>query len=257
MMHNLVKRFRIFVLFFVIYFSAYNCGGKPQSTANGSAPESTPVIDNSETTVSMMTQEYDKSNIAEIPMISYDGKNPVIEMLNNDIKQGIQQKYNSFVNAPEDDMWIEIKTYPFTDKRMIQLIITDIIYPNYGTDGDIVSYNFDKDNNEWISVAIALERLDIDNKFVEKGVKRLFVPSNEEEQVDNIEIAGFRYIDSNTTEFFLKIAVINPSADPYDGIFIYTYSPQKQTLTRFDIKHFLNSSHQPDKMTPPLYYGRQ
>lgn len=267
-MIKIVEKYRSSVMFLGVFFlsvAIISCGGKSQSTDKKTASDTEPAIDNSQTEISMIVQEYNEDNIIEIPMISYDGqqsaltryngKNPEIEMLNNDIKNGITQEYNNF-RDDEEGFWMEIKTYPFTNKHMIQFVMTSILLPNYATEGNIVSYNFDKVNNEWISVDTALERLGIDQTFVVKDAKRRFVPGNKNEVVDKIEVAGFRYINKEVTEFFLKIFVENPDADPWDGFFSYIYTTKNQTLAKldadspFDLKEL-------DVMNPPLYYARE
>lgn len=215
--------------------------------------------------ISMMEQNYEGNNIVEVPMIMYDseqpwlaeygGKHPELEMLNNDIKANVLRMYNDFEDSDEKDFWIEIKTYPFTNKQMIQLVINQIMYPNYGTEGDIISYTFDKVNDEWIGLGAMLERLNISQNVIEEGATNSFVSEQGNEYVDKVEIQGFRYIDDNSADFFLKIFVINPDAEPWDGLFQYSYTPTEQTLRKLDMERPFKVS-ELDVMDPPLHYSR-
>lgn len=229
-MNHIVKKAQLSAMILatgILSLAFSNCVSKSRTTSNESTSVSEFEINNDKTKLCMMEQEYKGNNIAEIPMISYDGsqpalavygrKNPEIEMINNEIKNGIMQLYNGYRDAEDENEWIEIKTYPFTSKRLIQFIITSVMLPDYGTDGDLMSFNFDKVNNERIYVETALERLGIDKEFIEKSVQKLFLPSYGKQYVGKVEIAGFRLINDNTTEFFLKMFITNPDADPWDG----------------------------------------
>lgn len=261
------KRDRLPVALFTIYLAISICISGCSSQK--SRPDDNPTGDvknESGAYVGMMEQNYEGNNIVEIPMIMYDsdqpwlaeygGKHPVLEMINNHIKANLLQTYNDFNGFNDsDDFQIEIKTYPFTDKRMIQLIITQILYPNYGTEGDIMSYNFDKDNNERITLDAMFERLNISQDAIEKGAKNSFVSERGKEYVDKVEVQGFRYIDDNSADFFLKIFVINPDADPWDGLYKYSYTPKEQKLSKLDIEQPFKIS-ELDVMDPPLHYSR-
>lgn len=254
------KRLSALFLGTCIFFASFSC-----SNTQATSKQEQTKIDNSDTNVSMIVQEYEGDNIVEIPMISYDGqqpalaeyegKNPEIEMINNDIKANVLQKYNDFAETSGED-WLEIKTYPFTNDRMIQLVITYAVFPAYGTDGDIMSYNFDKENNEWVSIDAALSWFDIPRSFVEDEAKKLF-SGNENEQVNKVEIAGFRYIDNDTVEFLLKLFIDNPDADPWDGFFSYIYRRSSyQDFNKIDPREPFPTG-QLDTMKPSLSYGRQ
>lgn len=242
------------------------CTGK-SGAQNGQTKESEITMNTrSGTYVGMMEQNYDGGNTVEVPMIMYDGeqpafaeyggKNPEIEMLNNDIKANVMLKCNNFRDSAEDENeWIDIRTYPFTDNRMIQLIITYAIFPAYGTEGDIMSYNYDKENNEWIPIDKVLEQLGITQTDIEKDAKAFFVSDNKKEYVDKVEIGGFRYVNDKTTDFFLKLSVINPDAEPWDGLFRYRFAAEKKTLIKLDFQRLFEPN-EPDVMDPPLSYAK-
>ena len=259
------KQNRLHALFSTIILSLLavlnGCNNKAHS-ANDKADG----INNDDTFVDMMEQNYERENIVEIPMIMYDGqqptlaeyggKNPEIEMLNNDIKANLMLPYNDFEDSDDKDSWIQIRTYPITNNQMIQLIISNMLCPNYGTDGDIVSYNFDKTKNEWVGLDTVFEQLGISRNTIETGAKNAFVPEYEGEYVDNVEVQGFRYINGDSVDFFLKIFVINPDADPWNGLYRYSYTPKSQTLNKLNMEQPFNVS-ELDVMNPPLYYGRK
>ena len=232
-------------------------------------------IDNSETEIGIMTQEYIGDNIAEILMIKYDGgqpeleqynwKNPEIEMINLTIKSGIQQEYNDFMNDrannPDWYDWIEIKSYPFTSDDYVQIVMTSVIYPTYGTDGDISSYNFSKKENRWITLDDAMDDYGLTNEIITQNVKELYEPEYEGTYIKEVVAKGFLlcYGTDPYTIFLLEITTDNPeAADEWKSFYAYEPSFFTRELDEF---YQLNSyclfdPYDMDQMDPPLSYGQ-
>lgn len=232
-------------------------------------------IDNSETEIGVMTQEYIGENIAEILMIKYDGsqpefeqynwKNPEIETINLTIKSGIQQVYNDFMNDREnagDDWyeWIEIKSYPFTSDDYLQIVTTSVIYPTYGTDGDMTSYNFSKKENRYILLEDVMADWGFTEEIITQNVKELYVPESPSSYIKEVTPVGFlfRYATDPYTIFLLEVTVSNPDAGEWKCF--YAYEPSV-LMRQFDEFYKLNSKrlfdpHDMDQMEPPLYYGQ-
>lgn len=189
--------------------------------------------------IGFITQEYIDDNIAEIPYIEYDGaKNKEIDAINRSLNQGIRQVYDEFMENVEPDRdWIEIKSYPFTTERYLQVVVTHIIYPNYGTDGEMFSINYDMDENAWITTedALAAEGLEYDDVYA--NVEELFEPEFKGMYISDLKIAGFLIHElaapflgreDSYVEFLLEVTVENPEADPW--ISFYSYSPLHESL---------------------------
>lgn len=188
-------------------------------------------------TIGMMEEFNDGNNIAEIPMIHYEGDNPELMMLNNDIKANVMLPYNEFMDNKEEYESIRIKTYTFTNDGKIQFIITRAIYPNYATDGDILSYNYNKKTNKWESLEVVLGT-DMDFSYHKEIIRDKFKAiGRANESVKEIELKAYRTIDAETMEYFVKITVDNPDSDPWDGIFRYVYSIEDQELKRLDLEN--------------------
>jgi hypothetical protein len=232
-------------------------------------------IDNSETGIMVITQEYIGDNIAEILMLKYDGsqpefeqynwKNPEIEMINLTIKSGIQQMYNDFMNDRAnggDDFydWIEIKSYPFTSENYVQIVTTSIIYPTYGTDGDITSYNFDKNKNKWITLDDAMKEWGLTKETITENVKKLYVPEDPSTYIKEVTPTGFlmRYATDPYIIFLLEVTTDNPESIEWKSF--YAYEPN--VLTRqLDEFYKLNNNclfdpYDMDIMEPPLSYQK-
>lgn len=218
-------------------------------------------IDNSNTKIAMMTQEYIDENIAEIPMISYDwgapefseygGKNPEIEALNNSIKFGLQMIYNDFMDSGAEGS-IEIRTYPFTDDKYLQMVSTYVTYPSYGTDGNITSYNFDKEENKFMALDDVINDANLTREDISEGIKELFEPEAEGDFVSEVSTTGF-LIQNGYTQFLNEVTVENPEAEPW--VYFYSYYPETKELIRLN-NYCLFDPYSMDMMEPPLAYGQ-
>lgn len=216
-------------------------------------------IDNSSAKLTIMTQEYIDANIAEILMISYDGDvNPEIEAFNNAISASVQSTYDNFMesyNSTDDYSWIEILSYPFTSDDYLQFVTISCIYPTYGTDGDLYSYNFDLKNNKFLSVDDALSDLSLDGDSVTDSVIELL----ESEQNDNLtpiaaNVEGFLITKGPTgdiTQLLLKVTFESIDGDFCDNFFAYT--PELNEIFQLNPSVPFDPT-ELDQMDPPLYY---
>ena len=201
-------------------------------------------IDNSETRLAMLTNERIGENIAEIPYISYDssqpalaelgGKNTEIDIINDAIKNGIQQQYNDFMAITDNGgERIEIRCFPFVSKSAIQLVVTDIIFPNYGTDGKMQAYYFDLVRNQLVMVEDVLAAAGLTNGMIENEVKQLYVPERAGMYVGEVEIVGF-VVYEDVLRFLLEVTVENPEADSWKHFYEYSY--ELGTMRQLDPK---------------------
>lgn len=224
-------------------------------------------VNNDSARIGVMTQEYIGDNIAEILMINYDGsqpaltqfggRNPELESLNNAIKFGIQQRYNEFMANNRDGRWIEIKSYPFTGEDYLQIVMTSAVYPSYGTDGSMWSYNFDKKENEFMSLADVMAKLGLNERTLAQKVKNLYVPEDSSLSVGEVKATGFligRGPSGPVTQLLLEVVIENSGAEPWKHFFSYT--PALNELVQLNNK-CLFDPYDMDQMEPPLYYQRE
>ena len=210
--------------------------------------------------ITFITQEYyEGGDIVEIPYFEYDGaKNDVIDGINRLFNQGLQMRYEEFdANRSSYETW-EIRTYPFTDERYVQVVITSIlysVYPDFQWSGTVESVNYDKWDNKWI----LFSDLGIEEDSIIAEVSRLYVLTNEGAVIedDGVKITGFllRSQDGqsgNFTEILLEIATA--SGDRIHISFC-SYCPETGEFYMFDPSAVMPFGHNDmDRMDPPLYY---
>jgi len=228
-----MKKILMLLLAVLLLFSLVACnnGDAGNTEGTGDNPKGNIKVDNSETSIGMVTQEYIGDNIAEIPMITYDGsqsafdefnhKNPGIEPINMEIKNTFAQEYNDF--DTDGDAWIEIKTYPFVDSKYVQIVITKNVFPNYATDGEVVSFNFDKDKNAAVTLEEIMKVQGLTLEKIESNVKELYKEAGDMGEITEVAVNGFMIMDEGLyTEYLLEVDIEHPDSDPEHRICLYS-----------------------------------
>ncbi len=244
----------------VLLLTATACGAAGARQQNAGSG----IINNENTVIGVMTQEYIGDNIAEILAIHYDGgqpalagfgcKNPEAESLNLTVRSGIQQLYYDFMANSRDGEWIEIRSYPFTSERYLQIVTTAAVYPAYGTDGDMWSYNFDKQDNRFMNLEEVLSELNLNERRLTRQVKTLYVPEVPSLSVGEVKATGFLIIQGPSgpvTQLLLTVVLENSAGEPWKRFFAYT--PALNELISLN-SQCLFDPYDMDQMNPPLAY---
>jgi hypothetical protein len=234
------------VLTFVLALSA--CGAGAQS------PPQTPSSGGGDAKIAVMTQEYEGDNIAEILKIEYDGENPEIAAINSDISNDVYQRYSDFKTGGEQEgNWMETRAYPFTGDDYLQIVMTQVEYPIYGTDGEIWSYNFDRRENARVLLADVMNALELTEDALTQRIKELYTPEFPSQSVGAVSARGFRILPDGQTQLLLRVTVENSEAEPWDSF--YGFIPQTGELLPLN-KECLFAPEEMDRMDPPLSYDR-
>ncbi len=264
-----MKRFTVTVFAAVLLTGLLaSCGPKPedrqtfavQSPSSSPSAEPTPTEEKAANVkIVMSTQKYEGDNIVEIPYFEYSGeKNEVIDEINTGYNMGLSQVYTDFQKNAVNGEWIEIRSFPFTSKKYLQVISTYCIFPTYGTDGSIISVNYDIDQNRWITIPDAMAYSRIDETSLLDEVDSLFTPEYDGQQISekDVKTAGFLIKSGGDTgadyiQFLLEITLSNAYGDSWKTF--YSYTPYFNELYPMN-KSFLYDETQADKMNPPLFY---
>lgn len=236
--------------------SSVNPSSMPSSSSSSSSIPSSQAssISSSQTisipTISMQIQNYDNDNIIEIPKFDADN-NEAADRFNYQIADELIDEYNEFTTKARPNEYIEIKSYPFTDNKYVQVVVTEIEYPTYGNQGEIHSYNYDISNNKIITLSEAMKNFNITNNSIRQAFSKYYQPQANE-VLDSVEAEAFRMVGDNI-HIYLDVSFDNPQSDDFD--LIYTYDVSQNTFTPYDGTCLVDPA-EPDVMTPPLSYAQ-
>jgi hypothetical protein len=228
-------------------------------------------IDNSQTTIEYQVQEYGDGEYGpgpvEIPMFTYDGgqpafdatdhKNPALEAINLSIRNELLDPLNA--SAGSEDQWMEIRAYPFTSPEYLQVICTMATFPNYGDDGEVFSWVFDREANQWVEPEDVYAAAGLTGDALLVAVREAFEPENDGESVVSVEPAAFMYYPDSSAAtvpvFLVEAKIDNPEGDPWRGLFGYATVNDETILEHLDPAELFDPS-EPDQTDPPLAYAR-
>ncbi|NLG04834.1 MAG: hypothetical protein GX567_13540, partial [Clostridia bacterium] len=122
--------------------------------------------------------------------------------------------------------------------------------PNYGTYGDVYSYNYDIENQKAMTLEDGLALASVSEQELQDAVKAAFKPEGEGEEYQNAELGGFRVKNDGTVDFYLKLFIHNSLADDHDMLAVYHMSDK--TLECSDKMENLADVTEEEEMTPAL-----
>jgi hypothetical protein len=152
-----------------------------------------------------------------------------IMMINSDITYSIETDVNIAQRAFRDETYegsFEIRAYPYTTDKYLQVVATSIEYPTYGRDPDAYSFVYDRTAKKYVRVSDALIEDGLTEDEILKDAEKLYIPSNEDYLFGG-KICGIYMVDDSTRAYILRMNMINPLAD--DWLSLMTYVPGKYT----------------------------
>lgn len=209
----------------------------------------------------MYTQEYgyeiyeeEDSKYYEIVEIPYFGTlnwdDTSFQGLNDRI---MEELYSAAEEGRSDEVtWPDIRSYVMTDDTYMQAVSTAIIYPNYATQGDVYSYNYDKKNQCEMTIEDGLKLAGTTEEELLSKTAAAYMPDDKTSVYDRAELGGFRVKQDGSVDFYLKLFIKNPEADDFNQI--ATYQMSDETLQIYDGEVLIPDS-EIDVFALPLTHG--
>lgn len=152
-----------------------------------------------------------------LPIILGD-ESDAIDEINSEIEK-LYDTY-SIYNTEDADGFCEVKYKLFENERYVSIIVSDIEYPNYGTDGNLHGWTLDKKLNKVVSAEDALEEAGLTSEQILSELSekyRVVDESNanfiESDYIDISDICVVYKYDSNPTFYFLADYMVQGAED--------------------------------------------
>ncbi|GHV39193.1 hypothetical protein FACS1894187_18890 [Synergistales bacterium] len=223
------------------------------------------------------TQKYDGADIdnggsaIEILGLKDDEKNAGADAFNKAVRSSVGKFYDDFLKGkeeyPDEPDWVVIRSYPFSGKNYLQVVTHYASYPNYGSDGNVASFVYDKKKKSLVTLAGVMKQYGIDGKELTRLVAKWYDDGYKEdkERVARAEPAGL-YIweskdsDASDVMIIVYVTIDVPGADEWT--YLYTYSPRgdaegwsKNPLQRLEPDRLFSPA-SVVKMNPPLLINK-
>ena len=211
--------------------------------------------------ITMVMQNYGnkKSDVAaektieEVPYFnSLKPKQKGIETLNARISYEIME----FAMMEEDDetQWHEICSYPVSNEKYVQVVVTYARWPAEGTEGEIRSYNFDASSMAAMDYNAAYALCNSDEKTIRKEISSAFSPKKSGEKLDRFNISGFLIKPDGSVDFYVVVYLVNGNGESYNRIAAFD-SATKELRFVYDSGESVVSRELEDDFKPALTHG--
>ena len=154
----------------------------------------------------------------------------------------------------QDGQWHEICTYPVSNMKYVQAAVTYSRWPNYGTDGNIRTYNFDVSGMKALDINDAYALCNMTADQLTKDIRRAYVPGNDKGKIDRIEIGGFLIKEDGSVDFYAVLYIDGTVDEPFDRI-VAINSQTKKMRYIFESDEGVVSEEE-DAFNPPLTHGK-
>lgn len=222
-------------------------------------------LDNSTTTsatptVTMQLQEYSGDNIGEVPVLS-GVKNDAIDKINSELADLVAEyqetKAENSANSPV--AWVECRAYPSVNKKYVNLAFTWAEYPTYGTQGKVISYVYDIDNQKEIDPEDALTLTNTTKAQIQSACATLLEQENPYQTISDLDVEGCKMNEDGSADIYVVVSVTFPSDTPLeyaatDYNAIYIYHTATQTISAYKVNQPLIPAKELASFTPALAY---
>ena len=113
-------------------------------------------IDDGVTVELAVDEETANGDIVQIPKFVYEGENPVLAAMNERLAAKVDA-YCAAAGTAEDGYWYEYVPYVVETEYFISIVLYEGEWPNYGTDGSVSAYVWDRWNNVEMDAPMAWE----------------------------------------------------------------------------------------------------
>ena len=186
--------------------------------------------------IDMRLQRYNNDSdyceeIFEIPIFISNMANSELEKLNIKVSTLLDYYTGDYEGYSDEDTW-NIISYPISNSNYLQVITTAISYPNYGTDGEVYSFNYDINNKKMMTLSDVYNYDKKSKDEIISKIKTLYSKSKiyDGSSLKKIDINGFLIID-DSVRYFVTIYENSPGIGYTDSI--YTYDSSQMTLEKY------------------------
>jgi len=170
---------------------------------------------------------YGGDSIIELPAI-LGAENSVIHMINREV-EAVGEAFALFEAPTYDDIyWCEVVAYTITSEPYLNILLTAIEYPTYGTSGDLYGWVYDKQAGNLVSLGQALDLAGVPLSKIEADLR----PGDPGWQITKIINIAFTLDASNQVIFYIQARADNPEVGSWNGIYRWQNGKTEQLFGR-------------------------
>lgn len=181
----------------------------------------------------------------ELPLLEYwsamDPENPDLSPVNGPLEK-LRREWESFRDSAEHENggWWEVRSYPYSNRDWVQVVVHTASYPAYADQGRLLSANFDRKTGKAVTVGEALERFSLTPEALGERLSALDLAALLEMPdarltLRELEPAAFRGRKDGSAVVFVRVLLDMVDNDDYRAILAYdtrdgSFAPFRQLL---------------------------
>lgn len=198
--------------------------------------ENVTTVSASDSSLSLCIDEIiDNKYVVQIPEFASVSQSKVIDDINEDISSLLIPVYESYMEGGKKVP--EIKTILSESDKYLQAVSAYVEYPLLGSDGDVVSYNYVRDEDRRVTLSDALIMSDTTLDDLKNTIFDVYYHMVQKETIDSdsefdaifgITVDGFIINEDDSLDFYGNIDISSNGNDPWS--YIYKYNNINENL---------------------------
>lgn len=167
----------------------------------------------------------------EVPFIM-NADTPALQWINEDF--GNFRNYaNEMYTDPDNESWLDWNTMIYPGEDWLQIVMLTNEYPSYGTDGNIITWNYNYYQDEDVYAENMMQEMADNMYFTEEDAMRALDSVNEYGTInwEESSLAGYLITGSATIDFYYQVLTETPGADPWYHLYTLTFDYRDCSIT--------------------------
>jgi|GEM_PF-4570275 len=162
----------------------------------------------------------------ELPLIMNADTEALQEI--NDILIANREYAEEMYENRDGSLWLEWESYLYQDENRIQILLVQNEYPVYGTDGTLVSWNYDRSTDEDTYVQVKISELGLSEETLLKAIENA---AEQPIDINGAYTSAYLITDKNTVNFYYTVPQTPDGADTWLTFYTVSYDAAAKTCT--------------------------
>jgi len=161
--------------------------------------------------------------LIEIPQI-VNSKRKAATCINDEIQELTEKMQDTYCG--DEVEWCRVTAWPTETERYLSIVLRIEVFPSYGTNGEVISWVYDKQNGQSVGLAEALAMADTDESVIATDIGIWCTDNGYIKMKEGLECLAFRMTGEGTPQFIASVSTVEKALveeiDPWSGFFTYT-----------------------------------
>lgn len=193
--------------------------------SDATVEENAELIDPNTSSMKLLVDEtIDDRYKVQIPIFESTIGSEVIDDINRDIDMLLVSMYER--DMEDEDKTSDIRTIIDDSSKYLQAVVMYVEYPLLGSDGDVVSYNYVRDEDKRLTLSDALIIAETTLDDLKNEIVEVYYAMNQDSadelSIYGMTVDGFIINEAEAIDFYGNIDISVNASEPWSYIFRYS-----------------------------------